>query len=77
MEASANSYGGINKSAVFLNPRSMAGSGGSGMSVVVEPISGGGSGSGSGGSEGGSETPSGGSETPGGGGDDEPGGDDH
>ena len=61
MAASANSYGGINKSAVFLNPRSMAGSGGSGMSVVVEPISGGGSGgSGSGGSEGGSETPSGG-----------------
>ncbi len=53
----AESYGGINKSAVFLNPRSSgAGSGGSGMSVVVEPISGGGSGSG--GSEGGSETPS-------------------
>lgn len=61
MEASANSYGGINKSALFLNPRSMAGSGGSGMSVVVEPVSGSGSGgSGSGGSEGGSETPSGG-----------------
>jgi len=72
MEASANSYSGINKCAVFLNPRSM----GAG-SVVVTPVAPSGSGgSGSGGSEGGSETPSGGSETPGGG-DDEPGGDDH
>ncbi len=47
MEASANSYGGINASAVYLNPRSMGA--GSGMTVVVEPASGGGS-----------ETPSGG-----------------
>ena len=43
MAASANSYGGINKSAVYLNPRS--GSGGTG-SVVVNPVTpGGGSGS--------------------------------
>ena len=41
MAASANSYGGINTSAVYLNPRS--GSGGTG-SVVITP-SGGGSGS--------------------------------
>ena len=45
MAASANSYGGINKSAVYLNPRS--GSGGTG-SVVITP-SGGGSGSQTGG----------------------------
>ena len=51
MEASANSYGGINASAVYLNPRSM---GASGLAVVVEPESG------SGGS---SETPSGGGST--------------
>ena len=67
MAASANSYGGINTSAVYLNPRSGAGSGAG--SVVVNPVtpSGGGSGSGgsgSGGSEtGGSETPSGGGQT--------------
>lgn len=51
MEASANSYGGINTQAVYLNPRS-SGAG----SVVVTPVapSGGGSSeSGSGGSEGG------------------------
>lgn len=61
MEASANSYGGINKSAVFLNPRS-SGAG----SVVVTPVvpSGGGS-------------QAGGGLQDGGGGDDEPGGDDH
>ena len=56
MAASANSYGGINKSAVYLNPRS--GSGGTG-SVVITP-SGGGSGSGDGG---GSQTGGGSSET--------------
>ena len=54
MVASANSYGGINASAVYLNPRS---SGGSGALSVVEP-----SGSGSGGSE----TPGGGSSETGG-----------
>ena len=59
MAASANSYGGINKSAVYLNPRS--GSGGTG-SVVVSPA-GGGSGSQTGGS-GSGET--GGSQTGGG-----------
>ena len=48
MAASANSYGGINTSAVYLNPRSM----GAGSQVVVEPSTpGGGSGS---------QTPSGG-----------------
>ena len=52
MEASADSYGGINKSAVYLNPRS--GSGGTG-SVVVNPVTP------SGGS--GSQTPSGGGDT--------------
>lgn len=48
MEASANSYGGINKSAVFLNPRS-SGAG----SVVVTPVvpSGGGSQAGGGGDD--------------------------
>ena len=85
MVASANSYGGINASAVYLNPRS---SGGSGALSVVEPVAGSGSGSGSGGSETpgggttGGETPSGGGTNTGGGdngggGDDEPGGDDH
>ena len=58
MAASANSYGGINKSAVYLNPRS--GSGGTG-SVVITP-----SGSGSG-DTGGSQT-GGGSEQGGSGG---------
>ena len=48
MEASADSYGGINKSAVYLNPRSAAGGTGS---VVVNPVTpGGGSGSQGGGS---------------------------
>ena len=53
MAASANSYGGINTSAVYLNPRS-SGSG----SVVVNPVtpSGGGSSTPSGGSGTGSET---------------------
>ena len=41
MAASANSYGGINTSAVYLNPRSGAGSGAG--SVVVNPVTGGGS----------------------------------
>ena len=50
MAASANSYGGINKSAVYLNPRS--GSGGTG-SVVITP-SGGGSQTGGGTEQGGS-----------------------
>ena len=36
MAASANSYGGINTSAVYLNPRSGAGSGAG--SVVVNPV---------------------------------------
>ena len=80
MEASANSYGGINKSAVFLQPRSM----GAG-SVAVAPVtpSGGGSETPSGGGSGSSDpvTPGGGDNTGGGsqagGGDDEPGGDDH
>ena len=67
MEASADSYGGINKSAVYLNPRS--GSGGTG-SVVITPA-GGGSGSQTGGSgsgdTGGSQT-GGGSEQGGSGG---------
>ena len=71
MEASADSYGGINKSAVYLNPRS--GSGGTG-SVVVNPVtpSGGGSGStdsGNGGTAGGgSETGGSGSSSGDGGG---------
>ena len=52
MEASADSYGGINKSAVYLNPRS--GSGGTG-SVVVSPVTPGG-GSEQGGSGGGQQT---------------------
>ena len=56
MAASANSYGGINKSAVYLNPRS--GSGGTG-SVVITPA---GSGSGdTGGSQTGGGTEQGGS----------------
>ena len=58
MAASANSYGGINTSAVYLNPKS-SGAG----SVVVNPVTpsgGSGSGSGSGSQGGGSETPSGG-----------------
>ena len=38
MAASANSYGGINTSAVYLNPRSGAGSGAG--SVVVNPVGG-------------------------------------
>ena len=38
MAASANSYGGINTSAVYLNPRSGAGSGAG--SVVVTPVGG-------------------------------------
>ena len=54
MVASANSYGGINASAVYLNPRSSGA--GSGALTVVEP-----SGSGSG-----SETPGGGSSEGGG-----------
>ena len=58
MAASANSYGGINKSAVYLNPRS--GSGGTG-SVVITPAGGG---SGSAGGSGSGET--GGSQTGGG-----------
>ena len=64
MAASANSYGGINKSAVYLNPRS--GSGGTG-SVVITPAGGsgsqtGGSGSGdTGGSQTGGGTEQGGS----------------
>ena len=53
MAASANSYGGINKSAVYLNPRS--GSGGTG-SVVVNPVTPGGGGSEQGGSGGGQQT---------------------
>ena len=58
MAASANSYGGINKSAVYLNPRS--GSGGTG-SVVITPA-GGGSGSGdTGGSQAGGGSEQGGS----------------
>ena len=54
MAASANSYGGINTSAVYLNPRSGAGS--VAGSVVVNPVtpSGSGSESGSGSSESGS-----------------------
>ena len=70
MEASANSYGGINTSAVYLNPRSAAGGTGS---VVVNPVtpSGGGSGStdsGNGGTTGGgSETGGSGSGDTGGG----------
>lgn len=65
----AESYGGINTQAVYLNPRS-SGAG----SVVVTPVAP---------SGGGSETPSGGGPQAGGGlqdgggGDDEPGGDDH
>ena len=63
MAASANSYGGINKSAVYLNPRS--GSGGTG-SVVVNPVTpSGGSGSTDSGNGG---TTGGGSETGGSGG---------
>ena len=71
MAASANSYGGINTSAVYLNPRSGAGSGAG--SVVVTPSGGSstsgsgtsGSGSGSGGTTGGETggTTGGGSET--------------
>ena len=67
MAASANSYGGINTSAVYLNPRSGAGSG---AGSVVTPVTGGGStnqndgstSSPQGGNQGGgfSETPSGG-----------------
>ena len=56
MAASANSYGGINKSAVYLNPRS--GSGGTG-SVVITPSGSGsqtGGGSEQGGSGGGQQT---------------------
>ena len=66
MAASANSYGGINTSAVYLNPRSSGSSGaGSVVTPVVTPASGGGSsesGSGSSGS-GTSGSGSGGSET--------------
>ena len=51
MEASANSYGGINKSAVYLNPRSAAGSGTG--SVVITPAGGGSGSSDAGGSTGG------------------------
>lgn len=58
----ANSYGGINTSAVYLNPKS-SGAG----SVVVNPVTPSGGGSGSGGSETGGST-GGGSETPSGGG---------
>ena len=58
MAASANSYGGINKSAVYLNPRS--GSGGTG-SVVITP-------SGSGSGDGGGSQTGGGSEQGGSGG---------
>ena len=68
MAASANSYGGINTSAVYLNPRSGAGSGAG--SVVVNPVTPSGGGSSNqnenenqnqgGGS---SETPSGGGQT--------------
>ena len=57
MEASADSYGGINKSAVFLNPRSAAGGTGS---VVITPAGGSGSGSTDSGNGG---TTGGGSET--------------
>ena len=57
MAASANSYGGINKSAVYLNPRS--GSGGTG-SVVITPSGSGSGGSGSG-SQGGGSSETGGS----------------
>ena len=53
MEASADSYGGINKSAVYLNPRS--GSGGTG-SVVVNPVTPSGGGTEQGGSGGGQQT---------------------
>ena len=81
MVASANSYGGINASAVYLNPRS---SGAGGALSVVEPVSGSGSGGSEtpGGGTTGGETPSGGGTNTGGGdngggGDDEPGGDDH
>ena len=56
MVASANSYGGINASAVYLNPRSSGA--GSGALSVVEPVAGSGSG--------GSETPGGGSSETGG-----------
>ena len=63
MAASANSYGGINKSAVYLNPRS--GSGGTGSVVITPAGSGsqtGGSGSGdTGGSQTGGGTEQGGS----------------
>ena len=52
MAASANSYGGINKSAVYLNPRS--GSGGTGSVVITPSGSGGGSQSGGGTEQGGS-----------------------
>ena len=57
MEASADSYGGINKSAVFLNPKSAAGGTGS---VVITPAGGSGSGSTDSGNGG---TTGGGSET--------------
>ena len=69
----ANSYGGINTQAVYLNPRS-----GSGSSVASVTPSGGGSsesGSGGSGSSGSGTSTSGGSSTSGG--DDEPGGSDH
>ena len=74
MEASANSYGGINKSAVFLNPKS-SGAG----SVVVTPVApsgSGGSGGGSGDSTGGGTNTEGGNDG-GDGGDNVAGGDDH
>ena len=54
MAASANSYGGINTSAVYLNPRSGAGSGAGSVVTPVVPSSGGSSGSN--GSSGSSET---------------------
>ena len=63
MASSAASYGGINKSAVYLNPRSYAGGAGGAVIVPESPAEGGsstGSEAGGSGTTGGGETPSGG-----------------